>query len=464
MTAPATLPLIGRMRFKEVSKEKLLAFWRQAADKTGLQIRYGERVETIERVTSGFVVKTTRGSYRCRSVLLAIGRRGTPRKLDVPGEELPKVVYRLVDPEQYRGQHVLVVGGGDSALEAAASIAEEPGTTVTLSYRGEAFGRAKPKNRLRVDAAVRRRCAHHHAAIERQSNRAARMYRSNAKDGSCPSETTPSSSARAASCRPRFSRAWASTSRPSMARPDRSAAFRSIVSFVVLALGEPARWSCAASAPEPVLSLQVESALRAGNFDRAAELLEQRAQGGDVEAQYQLASLYRSGRGVAQDDAAAFRWMKAAAEKGHAKAQFNLAKMYLAGRGVAVDAATGPHVVDEGGRAGPHRSVQAAVGNSEQQRRRPTGLSRLGRHGRARASCNNDVRLATSLNGLAGRNGQPAILDAAWRGQSQALRQLIASGADLKVKDEDGNTPLALAAAGGHRPDPRDSCSMPAPT
>lgn len=112
MTAPATLPLVGRVRFKEVSKEKLLAFWQQAADKTGLQIRYGERVESIDRVTSGFVVTTTRNSYRCRSVLLAIGRRGSPRKLDVPGEELPKVVYRLIDPEQYRGQHVLVVGGG----------------------------------------------------------------------------------------------------------------------------------------------------------------------------------------------------------------------------------------------------------------------------------------------------------------------------------------------------------------
>jgi thioredoxin reductase len=88
-------------------------------------------------------------------VLLAIGRRGTPRKLDVPGEDLPKVVYRLIDPQQYRGQHVLVVGGGDSALEAAASIAEEPNTQVTLSYRSEAFSRAKMKNRQRVDAAQR---------------------------------------------------------------------------------------------------------------------------------------------------------------------------------------------------------------------------------------------------------------------------------------------------------------------
>ena len=88
-------------------------------------------------------------------MLLSIGRRGTPRKLGVPGEELPKVVYRLIDPEQYAGQHVLVVGGGDSAMEAAASIAELGNTQVVLSYRGEAFARAKPRNRDRVAAAQR---------------------------------------------------------------------------------------------------------------------------------------------------------------------------------------------------------------------------------------------------------------------------------------------------------------------
>ena len=86
--------------------------------------------------------------------MLAIGRRGTPRKLDVTGEDLPKVVYRLIDPEQYRGQRVLVVGGGDSALEAAASVAEAGGQ-VTLSYRGDAFTRAKPRNRDRIAAAER---------------------------------------------------------------------------------------------------------------------------------------------------------------------------------------------------------------------------------------------------------------------------------------------------------------------
>lgn len=150
MTAPATLPLIGKVNFKEISKEKLLEFWIGVVKKTGLKINFGERVELVTRVGDGFQVKTTRATYPTRSIVLAIGRRGTPRKLDVPGEDSPKVVYRLIDPEQYRGQHVLVVGGGDSALEAAASIAEEAGTTVTLSYRSENFSRAKLKNRERV--------------------------------------------------------------------------------------------------------------------------------------------------------------------------------------------------------------------------------------------------------------------------------------------------------------------------
>jgi thioredoxin reductase (NADPH) len=152
MTAPAHLPLIGTVKFREVSKERLLEFWHRAAQRTGLRINYRERVESVTRIGPDFEVRTTRGRYSARSVLLAIGRRGTPRQLGVPGEDLPKVVYRLIDPQQYRGQHVLVVGGGDSALEAAASIVAEPGTTVTLSHRGDGFSRAKVKNRERVEA------------------------------------------------------------------------------------------------------------------------------------------------------------------------------------------------------------------------------------------------------------------------------------------------------------------------
>ncbi len=150
MTAPVKLPVIGQMHFREVSKEKLLEFWQAIIVKTGMKLNYNERMESITKTDKGFVVKTTKGSYTTRTILLAIGRRGTPRKLGVPGEDLPKVVYRLIDPEQYRNQHVVVVGGGDSALEAAIAIADQPGTTVTLSYRSDAFGRGKPKNRDRL--------------------------------------------------------------------------------------------------------------------------------------------------------------------------------------------------------------------------------------------------------------------------------------------------------------------------
>jgi thioredoxin reductase (NADPH) len=153
MTAPIELPLVGKVQFRNTSKEQLLEFWNDACKKNGLAIGYRERVEKIEVQDGVFRVKTTSREYLAAAVLLAIGRRGTPRKLGVPGEELPKVVYRLIDPEQYRGQRVVVVGGGDSALEAAASIAELGDTRVTLSYRGEAFQRAKQKNRQRVTEA-----------------------------------------------------------------------------------------------------------------------------------------------------------------------------------------------------------------------------------------------------------------------------------------------------------------------
>jgi thioredoxin reductase len=156
MTAPVKLPIIGEMHFKEVSKERLLDFWAGIIKKTGMKLNFNERMETITKTETGFIVKTAKTTYETRAVLLAIGRRGTPRKLGVSGEELPKVVYRLMDPEQYRNMHVVVVGGGDSAVEAAMAIADEAGTTVTLCARGDSFGTAfsgaKPKNRDRLKA------------------------------------------------------------------------------------------------------------------------------------------------------------------------------------------------------------------------------------------------------------------------------------------------------------------------
>jgi thioredoxin reductase/ferredoxin len=155
MTAPVTLPVVGRVRLSQTSKEQLLEFWRDVEHKTGLNIRYGERVETIVREGDAFVVRTSKAEYRTANVLLAIGRRGTPRKLGVRGEDLPKVVYRLIDAEQYAGLDVLVVGGGDSALEAAASVAESGAKRVTLAHRGDGFNRAKPANRERIEARQR---------------------------------------------------------------------------------------------------------------------------------------------------------------------------------------------------------------------------------------------------------------------------------------------------------------------
>jgi len=154
MTAPMQLPLIGEIKVREISKEELMEVWISVLDRAKPNIQFSERMEEITPTSDGFVVRTNKGSYATTNILLAIGRRGTPRKLGATGEEQPKVVYRLIEPEQYKNKHVLVVGGGDSALEAALDISNEPGTHVILSYRGKAFDRVKPKNRTRLAEAI----------------------------------------------------------------------------------------------------------------------------------------------------------------------------------------------------------------------------------------------------------------------------------------------------------------------
>ena len=154
MTAPVDLPLYGKVKLTETSKEALLELWQEVIAQTGVSIQHGSAVESVRRLDDGtFQIHATTRRLLTRTVLLAIGRRGTPRKLGVSGEDQSKVVYRMIDPEQYARQSILVVGGGDSALEAAWSLADIPGTDVTLSYRKDAFGRAKPKNRESVDRA-----------------------------------------------------------------------------------------------------------------------------------------------------------------------------------------------------------------------------------------------------------------------------------------------------------------------
>lgn len=158
MSRPAVLPILGETNFDRFPKEKLLAFWQEVLEKTGLRINFNEAVEAIEpHAAGGFAIKTSRASYRAQTVLLAIGRRGSARKLGVPGEELDKVVYKLIDAEQYRGQRVLVVGGGDSAIEAAVALAGEPHTVIHLAYRGDALRRCKPANRAAIEGLVRQR-------------------------------------------------------------------------------------------------------------------------------------------------------------------------------------------------------------------------------------------------------------------------------------------------------------------
>ncbi|MCK5665025.1 MAG: NAD(P)-binding domain-containing protein [Thiotrichaceae bacterium] len=154
MTAPVDLPLIGKVNMREISKEGLLEFWTETAKEHKPNINYKEKIEKVIPGVDGIDVITDKSTYRADAILLAIGRRGTPRALGVPGEEQSKVIYQMVDPEQYQNKHVLVVGGGDSALEAAHSIAAVPGTTVSLSYRSGAFSRAKGKNRKKIDQAV----------------------------------------------------------------------------------------------------------------------------------------------------------------------------------------------------------------------------------------------------------------------------------------------------------------------
>ncbi|HEY6950832.1 MAG TPA: NAD(P)-binding domain-containing protein, partial [Bacteroidota bacterium] len=146
LTSPVDLPLHGTIKASEISKEELLEVWQEIVKGFKLNILTNHKVESIEKRQSGFVVKAGGKEWTATNVLLGLGRRGSPRKLGVPGEELPKVGYKLIEAKTYHHKRVLVVGGGDSAVEAAVGIASQPGTTVTVSYRREGFVRLKEKN------------------------------------------------------------------------------------------------------------------------------------------------------------------------------------------------------------------------------------------------------------------------------------------------------------------------------
>lgn len=150
MTSPMDLPLYGKIKLSETSKTELLKIWNEVLSKNNVTINELEKVESIEKQQNIFIVKTNKNHYSTKTVLLSIGRRGSPRKLDVPGEEKEKVSYRLIEPEMIHNQKILVVGGGDSAIESALLLADE-NNFVTLSYRGDSFSRLKPKNLERIN-------------------------------------------------------------------------------------------------------------------------------------------------------------------------------------------------------------------------------------------------------------------------------------------------------------------------
>src|SRR3954468_1981033 len=156
MTSPVEFPMYGKFKKTELSKENLIAFWNTVLNRADFKARTGEKVDDIQRGEDGiFSITTSGGQLKSRTVILALGRTGTPRKLGVKGEELPKVMYRLIEADHYINKRILVVGGGDSAIEAAMGLGQQKGNQVTLSYRKESFSRIKERNAKRIEDCMR---------------------------------------------------------------------------------------------------------------------------------------------------------------------------------------------------------------------------------------------------------------------------------------------------------------------
>jgi len=156
MTSPVAFPTYGKFKKTTLSKEDLLAFWEKVIQRTDLDIHTSEPVETVQKQPDGlFRVRTSLQEYSSRAVVLALGRSGTPRKLGVKGEELSHVLYRLIEADHYTNQNILIVGGGDSAVEAAMGLAHQEGNKVTLSYRKGEFSRLKDRNAKRIEEHMR---------------------------------------------------------------------------------------------------------------------------------------------------------------------------------------------------------------------------------------------------------------------------------------------------------------------
>jgi thioredoxin reductase/Pyruvate/2-oxoacid:ferredoxin oxidoreductase delta subunit len=155
MTSPVELPLYGKFKKLEISKESLLELWKTIGQRSDFKVNAGEKVEDIQKDQNAiFTIRTTKSQYRAHAVVLALGRMGTPRKLGVKGEELPKVMYSLIEADHYKDCKILVVGGGDSAIEAAMGLGHQSGNSVMLSYRKSCFTRIKERNAKRIQESI----------------------------------------------------------------------------------------------------------------------------------------------------------------------------------------------------------------------------------------------------------------------------------------------------------------------
>jgi thioredoxin reductase (NADPH) len=156
MTNPMDLPLYGKVKLFDTSKQELLNIWNDALGKNNITIQENTKVESIvPMMNDTFKLVSTDGKeIIANHVLIAIGRRGSPRKLNIPGEESTKVAYRLLEPERIEGKKIIVVGGGDSAVESAMLLMDK--NEVLLSYRKEQFARIKAKNSQNIEDAIKK--------------------------------------------------------------------------------------------------------------------------------------------------------------------------------------------------------------------------------------------------------------------------------------------------------------------
>lgn len=149
---PDTQPPKGKLWLDGATKEDLTKRWNQIIKDNRLDVRTAEGVTGLEKKDGVFTVKTAKGAYRSKRVVLATGQRGNPRKLKVKGENREHVYHRLYSPRKYKNENIIVVGGGNSAIEAAITLSEQ--NKVYLSYRGSEFARIFKDNERKLNEAI----------------------------------------------------------------------------------------------------------------------------------------------------------------------------------------------------------------------------------------------------------------------------------------------------------------------